>query len=95
MVKIIVLVCIVAAAYFYWQGPDQQRSGGDSEQQYEENAQVMKRCMRQERSIAVPPGRTAISRADRSTDQVPVSFPHMAPAMQDRPRSDMGNPKGM
>ena len=56
MGKLIVLAVVIAAAYWYWQGPYQGADRTGVSAQLEENARVMKRCMRQERSITAGAG---------------------------------------
>ena len=67
MAKLIVLVLILAAAYWYWQGPYQAGYVTDPQQQYEDNARLMKRCMREEISIASGAGMVG---ADSGTGDV-------------------------
>ena len=52
MGKLILLVAVVAGAYWYWQRPYQAGSANGASDQLEKNARIMKRCIRQERSIA-------------------------------------------
>ena len=52
MTKLIVILAIMAGGYWYWAGPYQENKLSPAEAQLVENAQLMKRCVAKEKSMA-------------------------------------------
>ena len=49
--KLIVIAALVAGGYWYWSGPYQEGRQPGGEKQLQENARIMKRCIRREASM--------------------------------------------
>lgn len=56
MGKYFPLLAVLAVGYWYWQGPYQEGRPSSLEQQLQENAKTMKRCMRREASMTAAAG---------------------------------------
>lgn len=56
MLKIIAVILAIGAGYWYWAGPYQQGQRPTDEERLQENARIMKKCMRQESSMNAAAG---------------------------------------
>lgn len=54
--KLIVIIALVAGGYWYWSGPYQEGQPSGGEKQLQENARIMKRCIRREASMNAASG---------------------------------------
>jgi hypothetical protein len=56
MLKILVVMLVGGAGYWYWTGPYQQGHRPSEEERLQENARIMKSCMRRESSMNAAAG---------------------------------------
>ena len=56
MGRLVFLLAVLAGVYWYWSGPYQDSRPGGLEDQLQENARIMKKCIQRERSITAGAG---------------------------------------